>query len=183
MSDFSTMTIDRGTRPANRVRASERQVARGARRATSAGRKAPARAKKPEGASAPARAREMASGAAERLGRWKAPLVALALVLVVIVALYAPAKGLYSAWRIQGERQAQLDELNASNEECRSDISRLQSREGIEDEARKRGYVSEGETSVIVEGLPEDDSASDSSQEELPWYIELGDLIFQYEGA
>lgn len=182
MSDSPTMTI-RESRATVRPRAGARPEGRAARRTPRKGRKAAARAKRADGSSAPDRAKARVAGVAERLGRWRAPLIALGIVLVVLVALYVPAKGLYSAWRTQGTRQAQLDELNASNEEYRSDISRLQSREGIEDEARKRGYVSEGETSVIVEGLPEEDGASESAQEELPWYIELGDVVFQYEGA
>lgn len=145
------------------------------------GGKAESGAKKKAVASVPDRARAAVEGAAERAGRWKAPLAVLVVVLVVVVALYAPAKGLYAAWRTNEARQAQLDELNASNEGYRSDISRLQTREGIEDEARKRGYVNEGETSVIVEGLPTEDGSSDAAPAEVPWYIALGDFVFQYE--
>ena len=65
-------------------------------------------------------------------------------------------------------------------DEYQQDIDRLQTREGIEDEARKRGYVSEGETGVIAEGLPEDQEAEEAPAE-LPWYLAVGDFVFQYK--
>lgn len=182
MSESSTMTI-LGSRGATRSRAAARRPARGAARPARSGRSSEPRPGKGQ-ASLGQRARDAARGASERLGglgRWRVPLIALAVAAVVALALYEPARGLYSAWRTQGIREAQLEQLNESNEEYRSDIDRLQSREGIEEEARKRGYVTEGETSVIVEGLPEDDSSSADDAAENPWYIGLLDTIFRYE--
>ncbi len=98
--------------------------------------------------------------------------------------MYGPAQTYYKAWRSGLELQSQLDELNASNEQYKSDIQSLQTREGIEDEARKRGYVSEGETKVVVEGTSENDEGTDAgtsdTASELPWYIQLGDTVFHY---
>lgn len=123
---------------------------------------------------------DRARGLAEAAGRARVPLIALAIVAVVLVTLYGPAKDLYCAWREQGASQQTLDELNASIDEYQSDIDRLQTREGIEDEARKRGYVEEGESGVTATGLPEE-GGEDVAEESLPWYLSLGDVVFQYQ--
>ena len=114
--------------------------------------------------------------------RLRVPLIVAGVVLLVVVALDAPVQGLYCAWRDQGIRQATLDELNADIEEYQGDIDRLQSREGIEDEARRRGYVSAGETDVIVVGLPAEQDGVEEVAPERPWYVVVGDFIFQYGG-
>ena len=115
-------------------------------------------------------------------------LLVIALFIGLILTMYGPAKTYYCAWRKGQDLQAQLDAYNASNDQFKADIQNLQTREGIEDEARRRGYVSEGETKVVVEGLDEgaDGSASSTDgsdqQAEQPWYIELGDKVFHYIG-
>lgn len=116
------------------------------------------------------------------LSRFRVPIAVVAVTLFVLVSVYPPAQDLYRAWRDQGVQQETLDGLNASIEEYRGDIDRLQTREGIEDEARKRGYVGEGEVGVVLEGSPEETEgdAGDNGQE-LPWYVTLGDVVFQYE--
>ena len=125
--------------------------------------------------------REKGEGFLNTADRFRTALVVVAVLLVVFVALYAPAQGLYCAWRDQGVQQAELDELTKANEQYQSDIDRLQTREGIEDEARRRGYVAEGESEIVVDGtLPGDGQQGDSAEEELPWYLALGDFVFQY---
>lgn len=114
-------------------------------------------------------------------------LLIAALVLGVLMAMYGPVQTYYRAWRAGQDLQAQLDELNASNEQYKDDIQALQTREGIEDEARRRGYVTNGETKVVVDGLNDgsDDSSQSSDgdqQAQKPWYIELGDKVFHYIG-
>lgn len=151
----------RASQPSSR-RTAAPQAARG---------KAPSRA-----GSALDRARGLAAAA----GRLRVPLVVAAVVLVVLVTLYGPAQGLYQAWRDQGINQQTLDELNASIDEYQSDIDRLQTREGIEDEARRRGYVEQGESGVTAVGLP-DESDQGSEEQSLPWYLALGDFVFQYQ--
>lgn len=116
--------------------------------------------------------------------RVRVPLIVLAIVIVIVSALYAPAQNLYCAWRDQGVHEAQLEELNKTNEQYQDDINRLQTREGIEDEARKRGYVGAGETEVVVEGMPaESDDAAEDSAPEVPWYLAVADFIFMYDGG
>lgn len=111
-------------------------------------------------------------------------VVAVLALLALVVTMYGPAQTYYKAWRAGLDLQSQLDELNASNDQYESDIRSLQTREGIEDEARKRGYVSDGETKVVVEGTSTNDETSDAASSDttsdLPWYIELGDKVFHY---
>lgn len=119
--------------------------------------------------------------------RFRIPLLIAAVVIGLLVSMYGPFKTYYQAWRAGDALRAQLEEYNESNDQARSDISALQTEEGIKDVARKRGYVEEGETKVVVEGL-EDSSSDDSSSEgdsssELPWYIQFGDKFFDYVPA
>ena len=116
-----------------------------------------------------------------QLKSYKRPLIVLAVILVVVAALYAPARTYYSAWRTNGILQSSKDAIDQSNSAYESDNSRLMSREGIEDEARKYGYVNEGETGVKVEGLDESSSSSDSSADSDPWYITVLDFVFSYQ--
>ena len=115
-------------------------------------------------------------------------LLVIALFIGLILTMYGPAKTYYCAWRKGQDLQAQLDATNASNDQLKADIQNYMTPEGIKDLARSRGYVSEGETKVVVEGLDEgaDGSASSTDgadqQAEQPWYIELGDKVFHYIG-
>lgn len=131
------------------------------------------------------------NGALSAIGNFvvhfRVALLIAALVLGVLMAMYGPVQTYYRAWRAGQDLQVQLDELNASNEQYKDDIQALQTREGIEDEARRRGYVTNGETKVVVDGLNDgsDDSSQSSDgdqQAQKPWYIELGDKVFHYIG-
>lgn len=131
------------------------------------------------------------NGALSAIGNFvvhfRVALLIAALVLGVLMAMYGPVQTYYRAWRAGQDLQAQLDELNVSNEQYKDDIQALQTREGIEDEARRRGYVTNGETKVVVDGLNDgsDDSSQSSDgdqQAQKPWYIELGDKVFHYIG-
>lgn len=140
------------------------------------------------------------SGAAERangtarslIPKGRRLAVVLAAIVLALVFVYGPLRNLYVAKRDALRLQAQYEALNETNEGIEGDIGALQSREGIEDEARRRGYVEEGEVSINVEGLDiEDDSATTSQVDstyganayEAPWYIEVLDVIFLYDGG
>ena len=119
-----------------------------------------------------------------QLPRWlSATLVVLAFLAVAVAMLYSPACQLWAAWRANEALASEYEELVEENAELTSETERLQTLEGIEDEAREIGYVYEGETGVIVEGLDtaEDDEAEDETEED-PWYVQLGDVVFGYEG-
>lgn len=171
----------RGTSVRPPARSAARSRAARERASAGASRPGASRAPREQKASPVEALRERGAGVASLVGRFRVPVIVVAALVVVLAALYAPAQGLYRAWRDQGAQQATLDELNQSIEEYQGDIDRLQTREGIEDEARKRGYVAEGETGVTVEGLPQEDSSQDDPAPATPWYLVLGDLVFQYD--
>ena len=111
----------------------------------------------------------------------------LVVILAVIVMLYRPARDYYIAWRTGYTLTVRYEALAEENEELNDDLERLMTREGIEDAARERGYVMPGETSVKVEGLDENvgeessgKAADVTGEEDLPWYIHVGDFIFFY---
>ena len=110
--------------------------------------------------------------------------VACAVALVLVVALYGPACSLYQAWRENGVLQDEQARATVESDELESDIANLMTEEGIKDEARRRGYVDDGETRIVVEGGEEDDgSTEESTGDETPWYLHVADFIFRYDGS
>lgn len=87
--------------------------------------------------------------------------IALAIAVLLFFAVYPPLRDYYVARRTQEDLKAHYAQLKDKNGELLGDIERLQTSEGIEDEARKRGYVNQGETGVVVEGL---DGSGDSKK-------------------
>lgn len=118
------------------------------------------------------------------VARFRVPLIVAAVVLVTLVALYGPAKDCYGAWRRNGALQEEQAQRSGEQAELQGDVDALMTEEGIKDEARRRGYVDEGETGVVVKGLSEDSETSDdeTATAETPWYLGIGDFIFQYDG-
>ena len=126
----------------------------------------------------------MAAFFAESRGRQILGIAVLAIALLV-VALYGPAKSYYTAVRERDDLTTYYARLEASNSSLRDSIQYLQSTEGIEDEARKRGYVYEGEVSAQIDGLEDttDDftGTSEVPDVEQPWYIQMLDQLFGYQ--
>ena len=116
----------------------------------------------------------------EFCSRCRVPLVVIAVLLVLFVALYGPAKGYYSAWRTNGILLAEHEKETAEGKQLEDDVNALMTEQGIKDEARKKGYVDEGEKIVVVEGLEPEEEPEEAPESD-PWYLELGDLVFQYE--
>jgi len=115
--------------------------------------------------------------------------VIVAVVAVCAFALYGPLRDYYVARRSHDALTAQLTQLTVANDQIQDHVDALQTREGIEDEARRRGYVEDGAQAVNVTGLPEgvDAQATGSDvafmkkrEAEAPWYQEFLDFIFQY---
>ncbi len=100
--------------------------------------------------------------------------------------LYGPACNLYAAWRSGLDLQATYDATAQSNDQLTSEVDALMTPEGVQDLARERGYVGEGETGVVVEGLS--DTGTDATpmgtgtvvSADVPWYVNVADVIFQY---
>lgn len=107
--------------------------------------------------------------------------IAVGVLVAVVLLLYGPAATYYRAWRAGLDLQAQYDALAQSNDQIQQQNDALLTRKGIEEEARRRGYVGAGETGVVVEGLPDDSTSSSDSTPEYPWYVGVGDVIFGYE--
>ena len=116
----------------------------------------------------------------ELLARFRVPLIALVAVALVGLALYAPVRGLYVAWRENTALQGTLTEETQITEEYQSEVDALLTEQGIKDEARDKGYVGEGEKSIVSESTPDDDTSEEEAPEEKPWYLSVGDFIFQY---
>lgn len=110
------------------------------------------------------------------------------MVVISIVGLYGPSQRLYVAWR---EQERISEELNANlsrNEQMQTRIDRLQSQEGIEDEARARfGLVMPGEVLGSVTGVDDSSQSDFATPAEIPrgsgenthtWLTDLGDRVF-----
>lgn len=117
-------------------------------------------------------------------------LVMITLALAVAM-LYTPVRNLYIAHRQLETLQQTYGVLSEENDKLRSQIEALQTREGIENEARERGYVEPGETKVLVEGLDVEEGPSAAAEAvaelEIPdtraWYVRLLDSLFGYDPA
>ena len=107
-------------------------------------------------------------------------------VIVTVIMLYGPACNLYAAWRSGLDLQATYDATTQSNDQLTNEVDALMTPEGVQDLARERGYVGEGETGVVVEGLS--DTSTDATpmgtgtvvSADVPWYVNVADVIFQY---
>lgn len=149
------------------------------------------RAERPERHNATARveaaqhAKDAVAAKAGAVGGFYASHKLLCIAVGVLVAaallLYGPAATYYRAWRAGLDLQAQYDALAQSNDQIQQQNDALLTRKGIEEEARRRGYVGAGETGVVVEGLPDDSTGSSDATPEYPWYVGVGDVIFGYE--
>ena len=109
-------------------------------------------------------------------------------IALTFAMLFTPARNLYVAKRQLQELQATYDELAAENKAIQDEINYLLSDQGVEDEARARGYVAEGETKVVVEGLDLSDDEDPTSMlapaevvDDRPWYIRFLDWVFRYK--
>lgn len=115
-------------------------------------------------------------------------LVVLAFVIALAV-VFGPARNYYMAWREAGILEVEYETLTAQNEELNHEIERLQTIEGIEDEARQRGYVHPDEEAFVVEGIEEEqvadptlvDAAVEEHEKSLPWYVGILDALFGYK--
>lgn len=122
-------------------------------------------------------------------------LISLVAVFAILLSFYGPVRSWYVSQRTNQDLQAQYDQLNSANDALRSEVDALQTQEGIEDAARERGYVDQGETAVTITDGPEADSsdsasASDSTSDtisgqstaraETDALTDILDVIFQY---
>lgn len=116
------------------------------------------------------------------------PLLVVIGLAIAIVVVAGPARTYYLAWRESGVLEAEYAALDSSNAELNQQIERLQTLDGIEDEARERGFVYPDEKALVVEGVepravadPElVDAAVKEYEKSLPWYVGVLDMLFGY---
>ncbi len=127
----------------------------------------------------------MPSISARAIPVWVVVLLAIAIASAIVMV---PVRNYYLAWREAGVLQAQYEVVAAQNEELNHDIDRLQTLEGIEDEARERGYVYPDEEALVVKGVEEGivadpalvEEALEEYEKSLPWYVGVFDKLFGY---
>ena len=115
-------------------------------------------------------------------------IVIAALILLALVVLYPVGRSYYQTLRTEQRLQAQLDAVNARNDAVAAENEALQTKEGIENQAREDlGWVKEGEEGAIVTNeqgttdntskLPErvDESSITAPQ---TWYYSILDAFF-----
>ena len=138
-----------------------------------------------EGAASGAQsARERATSAREWAVAHRRLWIVLAVVLAVAAALYGPAQRYYVSMRTTQDLQVKYAALKSQNKDLKSDVDTLMSKEGIEDQARKNGYVYPGEKGVEVKGLKEDGkdpSAAITYKDDRAWYTKVLDVLFGYD--
>lgn len=134
------------------------------------------------------KAKKVRSSAASRIAIAVGCLVCVAAVLLF---LYPTARQVYVESREEDRLQAEYDALIARNNAMQDRIDYLKTDEGIEDTARQQlGWVKEGETAVVVDGLSDDSGTEDSSVNiqivsgSIPapqtWYSPVLDVVFGY---
>lgn len=129
-------------------------------------------------------ARERATSAREWAVAHRRLWIALAVVVAVVAALYGPAQRYYVSVRTTQDLQVKYAALKSQNKDLQSDVDTLMSKEGIEDQARKNGYVYPGEKGVEVKGLKEDGkdpSAAITYKDDRAWYTKVLDVLFGYD--
>ena len=111
---------------------------------------------------------------------WVICLVVMAIVLGVL----GPVHDFYVARRtgdVLEQKKAYIEEKNA---ELESERDSLFTEEGVETQARKRGYVSPGEVGVNVEGLEQKEVEDPSKPVEYPdtrsWFDKTLDTLFGF---
>ncbi|MDO4536587.1 MAG: septum formation initiator family protein, partial [Coriobacteriales bacterium] len=125
----------------------------------------------------------------ERLPHIPIPVIVAAFIALALVIIYGPARTYYAAWRESGILEAEYQVVAEQNAELNDELARLQSLEGIEDEARKRGYAYPNEEALVVDGVEEEVLADPSlaaaavaeHEANLPWYVQVLDTVLGYE--
>ena len=149
--------------------------------------KAHSTARSADGEGAVSKARASVSAFA---GKARKPLIAVCVIALLAVFLYSPAQQYYTQVRNNDYLQAEYDAASAQTDSLRSEISYLDTDEGVQDRAREElGYVMSDETAGAVKGanLIKDESDSEDTtinvqaySVEMPshWYSPMLDALF-----
>lgn len=122
-----------------------------------------------------------------------APWIPIAIFVTVTLAicvamLYGPVCTYYAAWRDARRLEIAYDVVKDQNSELNHEINRLQSLEGIEDEARRRGFVYPSEEALVTDVQPTADTTNPevvnqrliAYEQQQPWYIHTLDSLLGY---
>lgn len=122
-----------------------------------------------------------------------APWIPIAIFVTVTLAicavmLYGPVCTYYAAWRDACRLEVAYGVVKDQNSELNHEINRLQSLEGIEDEARRRGFVYPSEEALVTDVPPAADTTSPevvnqklaAYEQQQPWYIHTLDSMLGY---
>lgn len=110
-------------------------------------------------------------------------------VALIAVFFYGPVADLYAASRDHDQLVLEVEALNTVADDLASDVARLQTEEGVTDEARVRGYAPQGEYAADASELLDMDekpkipelSRSRVPDDDSP-LTKLLDVLFGYEG-
>ncbi len=120
-----------------------------------------------------------------------AVIAVVACLAFACVLVYPAARDYYVSVRTTAQQQAEYDALIARSDAIQSEVDRLSTPEGIEDQATKElGWVKKGENAVYVNGLDASHSEAvyaDVVAGSVPapdtWYSGILDPIFGYSSG
>lgn len=108
-------------------------------------------------------------------------------LIIVVVSLYPALRSYYIAYRVNEQLLQELSAVEVRNDQIRTQIASLNTKEGIADRARERfGWVPEGEQAVNITGLEVSDATtvlpatvvSGSVAAPAAWWTEFCDVLF-----
>jgi cell division protein FtsL len=116
------------------------------------------------------------------------PVTIIVVMVLTAWSLYPAARVQYRETREKARLEAELEGLQARNDDLREQVDRLKTPEGVEDVARSTlGMVKEGENAYVVMD-PEDESVMDRPAEiadtgvvEDTFWHDLLDMVFGVE--
>ena len=128
-------------------------------------------------------------GTGLHLNVWYVAIAVLLFAVLTVAAVMGPIRDYYTAWREAGVLEVEYGVVSQINEGLTEDVERLNTLEGIEDEARRRGYVYPDEEAIVVEGLEEEQVSEEEAvkaalaeyEQNLPWYVHVLDDLFDYK--
>ena len=128
-------------------------------------------------------------GTGLHLNVWYVAIAVFLFAVLTVAAVMGPIRDYYTAWREAGMLEVEYEVVSQINEGLTKDVERLNTLEGIEDEARRRGYVYPDEEAIVVEGLEEEQVSEEDAvkaalaeyEQNLPWYVHVLDDLFDYK--
>lgn len=105
-------------------------------------------------------------------------------IVTIVLGVLGPVHDFYVARRTGDVLEQKKAYIEEKNSELEAERDSLFTEEGVETQARKRGYVSPGEVGVNVEGLEQKDADDPSKPVEYPdsrsWFDKMLDTLFGF---